>query len=99
VVLYSDRLSVFRPAPNLEDQVSVFITPGDRVTQLYRQALASSGPRASHFPRSQLFIIATPTGIGLLVKVTNYLIDNTLTQRLCISVFFVQVCSLCVFFV
>jgi hypothetical protein len=28
-------LLVQRPTPNLEDQVSVFITPGDRVSQLY----------------------------------------------------------------
>jgi hypothetical protein len=28
-----------RPTPNLEDQVSVFMTHGDRVAQLYPQAL------------------------------------------------------------
>jgi hypothetical protein len=26
-------LSTRRPTPNLEDQASVFVTPGDRVTQ------------------------------------------------------------------
>jgi hypothetical protein len=26
------------PTPNLEDQTSVFVTPGDRVTQLFPQA-------------------------------------------------------------
>jgi hypothetical protein len=31
--------------PNLDDQVSVFMTPGDRVAQLYSQALGS------HFSR------------------------------------------------
>jgi hypothetical protein len=30
---------IVSPAPNLEDQVSVFMAPGDRVTQLYPQAL------------------------------------------------------------
>jgi hypothetical protein len=33
------------PTPNLEDQTSVFITPGDRVAQLYTQALGT------HFSR------------------------------------------------
>jgi hypothetical protein len=30
-----------RPSPNLEDQVSVFIPPSDRVAQLYPHALGS----------------------------------------------------------
>jgi hypothetical protein len=34
---------VVSPAPNLEHQVSVFMTPGDRVAQLYPRALGSSG--------------------------------------------------------
>jgi hypothetical protein len=34
-------LSAPRPAPNQEDQASVFVTPGDRVTQLYPQALGT----------------------------------------------------------
>jgi hypothetical protein len=38
-------LLVQRPTPNLEDQVSVFMTPGDRVSQLYPQ-----GP-GTHFSR------------------------------------------------
>jgi hypothetical protein len=29
------------PNPNLEDQASVFVTPGDRMTQLYPQALGT----------------------------------------------------------
>jgi hypothetical protein len=53
VVTYRERLSVLRQTPNLEDQVSVFITPGDRVIELYRQPLASIGLRESHFPYSQ----------------------------------------------
>jgi hypothetical protein len=36
---------VQRPTPNLEDQVSVFMTPGDRVAQLNPQALGT------HFSR------------------------------------------------
>jgi hypothetical protein len=42
---YGAGLLVQRPAPNLEDQVSVFMTPGYRVTQLYPQALGT------HFSR------------------------------------------------
>jgi hypothetical protein len=38
-------LLVQPPTPNLEDQVSVFMTPGDRVAQLYPQALGT------HFSR------------------------------------------------
>jgi hypothetical protein len=38
-------LLVQRPTPNLEDQVSVFMTPGDRVAQLYPQTLGT------HFSR------------------------------------------------
>jgi hypothetical protein len=32
---------IVSPAPNLEDQVSVFMTPGDRVAQLHPQALGT----------------------------------------------------------
>jgi hypothetical protein len=32
---YGVGLLTPRPTPNLEDQTSVFMTPGDRVTQLY----------------------------------------------------------------
>jgi hypothetical protein len=32
-------LLVHRPTPNLEDQASIFMTPRDRVAQLYPQAL------------------------------------------------------------
>jgi hypothetical protein len=38
-------LSTRRPTPNLEDQASVFVTPGDRVAQLYPQELGT------HFSR------------------------------------------------
>jgi hypothetical protein len=42
-VFYGVGLLAPRPTPNLEDQVSVFMTPGDRVAQLYPRALGSSG--------------------------------------------------------
>jgi hypothetical protein len=32
---------IVSPMPHLEDQASVFMTPGDRVTQLYPQALGT----------------------------------------------------------
>jgi hypothetical protein len=35
---YGARLSALRPTPNLEDQVSVFMSPNDRVAQLHLQA-------------------------------------------------------------
>jgi hypothetical protein len=35
------RSSALRPAPNLEDQVPVFMSPSYRVVQLYSQALGS----------------------------------------------------------
>jgi hypothetical protein len=40
-----DGLLVQRPTPNLEDQASVFMTPGDRVAQLYPRAAGT------HFSR------------------------------------------------
>jgi hypothetical protein len=40
---YGVGLLAPRPTPNLEDQVSVFMTPADRVAQLYPRALDSSG--------------------------------------------------------
>jgi hypothetical protein len=39
-----------RLTPNLEDQVSVFMTPGERVAQLYPQALGSSGTSGVPLP-------------------------------------------------
>jgi hypothetical protein len=36
---------IVSPTPNLEDQASVFMTPGDRVAQLYPQGLGT------HFSR------------------------------------------------
>jgi hypothetical protein len=45
ITFYGAGLLVQRPTPNLEDQVSVFMTPGDRMAQLYPQALGT------HFSR------------------------------------------------
>jgi hypothetical protein len=45
ITFYRAGLLVQRPTPNLEDQVSVFMTHGDRVAQLYPQALGT------HFSR------------------------------------------------
>jgi hypothetical protein len=42
--------SASRPTPNLEDQASVFISPGDRVAQLYPWTLGSSVTSGSPFP-------------------------------------------------
>jgi hypothetical protein len=39
ITFYRAGLLVQRPTPNLEDQASVFMTPGDRVAQLYPQVL------------------------------------------------------------
>jgi hypothetical protein len=44
-LFYRAGLLVRRPTPNLEDQASVFMTHGDRVAQLYPQALGT------HFSR------------------------------------------------
>jgi hypothetical protein len=40
-LFYGVGLLAPRPTPNLEDQVSVFITPRDRGAQLYPQALGT----------------------------------------------------------
>jgi hypothetical protein len=45
-----------RPTPNLEDQVSVVMTPGDRVAQLYPRALGSLGTSGVPLP--------VPTNVG-----------------------------------
>ena len=42
---YRQTLSVFCPTPRLVKQISVFMTPGDRLAQIYRQALGGSGYR------------------------------------------------------
>jgi hypothetical protein len=41
VTINFSRGWIISPAPNLEDQASVFMTPGDRVAQLYPQALGT----------------------------------------------------------
>jgi hypothetical protein len=49
-VFYGVGLLAPRPTPNLEDQVSVFMTPGDRAAQLYPRALGSSGTSGVPLP-------------------------------------------------
>jgi hypothetical protein len=44
VFFYSAGLSALRPTPNLEHQVSVLMSPSDRVAQLYLQAPGSFPP-------------------------------------------------------
>jgi hypothetical protein len=41
VIFYTARLSALCPTPNLEDQVSVLMSPSDRVAQLYPKASGS----------------------------------------------------------
>jgi hypothetical protein len=61
-------LLVQRPTPNLEDQVSVFMTPGDRVAQLYPQA------QGTHFSRLLRHVWVT-VGLFLIPATTreNYI--------------------------
>jgi hypothetical protein len=49
-VFYGVGFLAPRPTPNLEDQVSVFMTPGDTVAQLYPRALGSSGTSGVPLP-------------------------------------------------
>jgi hypothetical protein len=41
MIFYKARSSALRPTPNLEEQVPVFMSPSDRVAQLYPQAPGS----------------------------------------------------------
>jgi hypothetical protein len=41
IIFYRARSSALCPIPNLEDQVPVFMSPSDRVAQLYPQAPGS----------------------------------------------------------
>jgi hypothetical protein len=41
ITFLQGRIVSQRPTPNLEDQASVFMTPGDRVAQLYPEALGT----------------------------------------------------------
>jgi hypothetical protein len=50
---------IVSPTPNLEDQASVFMTPGDRMTQLYPQARRQDDP-------------AIPPGTGYPILVAFY---------------------------
>jgi hypothetical protein len=50
IYFYKVRLSASRPPTNLEDQASVFISPGDRVAQPYPRKLGRPGTSGSPFP-------------------------------------------------
>jgi hypothetical protein len=41
IIFYRARSSALRPTSNLEDQVPVFMSPSDRVAQIYIQAPGS----------------------------------------------------------
>jgi hypothetical protein len=53
-----------RPTPNLEDQIPVFMSPSDRVTQLYPQA---PGSLSVAFYDSQGYGGGIPTRLGRAV--------------------------------
>jgi hypothetical protein len=65
---------VQRPTPNLEDQASVFMTPGDRVAQLYPQALGTHFSRLLRHSWVTVGLFFNPghhTGLVILTNV-NY---------------------------
>lgn len=66
VMFCVERLLAPRPTSKLKDQVSVFMTPGDRVTQLqaYPEALGTSGA-----PLSVLTKIVSPWGASYTIRV------------------------------
>jgi hypothetical protein len=51
-MFYEEGLSASQPIPKLGDKISVFMTPGDKIAQIYPQALGISGPRERHIPYS-----------------------------------------------
>lgn len=59
VLLYGERLSAPPPTPNLEGQVPVFITPGDRVVYL-RTPLGTGQLGTPRVPFGTLTIILSP---------------------------------------
>jgi hypothetical protein len=58
---------------NLEDQVSVFMTPGDRVTQLYPQAL---GTHFSRLLRHELVTVGLFFNPGHHTRSSSYLLTK-----------------------
>jgi hypothetical protein len=75
-IYYGERISDPRPAPNLENDLSVFITAGERVAQLYPQTLGSSRPRERHLLYSQLRAPEVATGINKRILLTENLIQR-----------------------
>jgi hypothetical protein len=63
-VFYGVGLLAPRPTLNLEDQVSVFMTSGERVAQLYPRALGSSGTSGVPLP---VPTIVEPWGENLIL--------------------------------
>jgi hypothetical protein len=57
------RGCIVSPAPNLDDQASVFMTPEDRVAQLYPQALGT------HFSRLSRHALVT---VGLFFNPSHH---------------------------
>jgi hypothetical protein len=55
-VFYGVGLLAPHPTPNLEDKISVFMTPVDRVAQLYSRTMDSSGTSGVPLP--------VPTTVG-----------------------------------
>jgi hypothetical protein len=59
-------LSQIRDSPNMEGQVPVFISPWNRVAQLYPQALGSfSSPPTTRRPTAEVFEPASTRGFAL----------------------------------
>jgi hypothetical protein len=64
IIIFWRRVAAPRPTPNLEDQVSIFISPGDWVAQLYPQASSTHFSRLLRYAwaRVGLFFSRSPHG-------------------------------------
>jgi hypothetical protein len=58
-----------RSTPNLDDQASVFVTSGDRVTHLYPQTLGTDFSHLLRHPWATLGLLLS-SGHGLLLEVS-----------------------------
>jgi hypothetical protein len=67
---------VQRPTPNLEHQASVFMTPGDRVAQLYPQALGTHFSRLLRYEWVQWDYSLVPPPHGNIENI-HHITDNT----------------------
>jgi hypothetical protein len=75
---YRARSSALRPIPNLEDQVSVFMSPSDRVAQLYPQA---PGYLFVAFYDSQGY------GGGILIRLHTGSVRPSVCLSVCLSIY------------